>query len=194
MYMGTSTAPGGFGWIIPKSPDTANVGVGVRTRFMKSGRARDYLDHFVKAHPLASGKLRSGTVRTIMADVLPIGGAVSKTYSNRLLLVGDSAGMVMPTNGGGIPTAMVSGHIAGEVAALHVQRGELLSNYEARWQRAIGRELTASTRMRRFADFFMRHDRLLDWAMRILNTSGVKKVVTCKVPSGLDLVMRLLRY
>jgi len=48
--------------------------------------------------------------------------------------------------------------------------------------------------MRRFADFFMRHDTVFDWAMRILRTGGIKKVVTCKVPGGLDLVMRLLGY
>jgi digeranylgeranylglycerophospholipid reductase len=194
MYMGTSIAPGGYGWIIPKSSNAANVGVGVRTVFTRDGKARAYLDYFVNRYPLTSGKLRSGTVRTIITDLLPIDGAVSKTYSNSLLSVGDSAGMVMPTNGGGIPTAMVSGHIAGEVAALHVQRGKPLSDYEAGWQKAIGHELTSSTRMRRFADFFMRHDIAFDSAMRILHTGGIKKVVTCKVPGGLDLVMRLLGY
>lgn len=194
MYTGTCIAPGGYAWIIPKSRTAANVGVGVRTPFMKVGKARDHLDHFVLRYPLTADKLRSGIIRTMITDVLPIDGAVSKTYSNRLLSVGDSAGMVMPTNGGGIPPAMVSGHIAGEVAALHVLRGEPLSNYEARWKKALGRELAASTRMRRLADAFMRHDRLLDCAMRILRTDGIKKVVTCKIPSGLDSVMKLLGY
>lgn len=194
VYTGTRIAPGGYAWIIPKSRTVANVGVGVRTPFIKVGRARDHLDHFVQRYPLTADKLRSGTIRTMIADVLPIDGAVSKTYSNRVLSAGDSAGMVIPTNGAGIPTAMVSGHIAGEVAALHVLRGEPLSNYEARWQKALGRELSASTRMRRLADIFMRHDRLLDSAMRILRTDGIKKVITCKIPSGLDIVMKLLGY
>lgn len=194
MYTGTRIAPGGYAWIIPKGRTAANVGVGVRTPFMKVGKARDHLEHFVQRYPLTANKLRSGIIRTMIADVLPIDGAVSRTYSNRLLSVGDSAGMVMPTNGGGIPTAMVSGHIAGEVAALHVLRGEPLSNYEARWQKALGRELSASTRMRRLADVFMRNDRLLDGAMRILRTDGIRKVVTCKIPGGLDIVMKLLGY
>jgi digeranylgeranylglycerophospholipid reductase len=194
MYTGTRIAPGGYAWIIPKSRTAANVGVGVRTPFMKVGKARDHLDHFVQRFPLTAHKLRSGIIRTMIADVLPIDGAVSRTYSNRLLSVGDSAGMVMPTNGGGIPTAMVSGHIAGEVAALHVLRGEPLSSYEARWQKALGRELSASTRMRRLADVFMHHDRLLDCAMRILRTGGIKQVLTCKIPSVVDIVMKLLGY
>jgi len=194
MYMGASIAPGGYAWIIPKNETAANVGVGVRTTFMKSGKGRDYLDYFIRRYPLTGNKLRSGKIRAMITDLLPIDGAMSKTYSNRMLSVGDSAGMVMATNGGGIATAMVSGRLAGEVAALHVQRGEPLSNYEARWKKALGRELLASARMRQFGDLFMPHDRLFDWALRILRTSGIKKVVTCKIPRGLDTLMKLLGY
>lgn len=193
MYMGTAIAPGGYGWIIPKSSTTANVGIGIRTTF-KSGRAKDRLDYFVHRCSLTADRLHSGKIRTMIADALPVDGAVSKTYSDKLLLVGDAAGMVMPTNGGGIPTAMVSGRIAGEIAALHVKRNEPLSSYETRWNTALGRELSASARMRRFADVFMSHDRLFDQTLRILRTEGIKKVVTCKIPSGLDILMRTLGY
>lgn len=194
MYMGTSIAPGGYAWIIPKNDTAANVGVGLRTPFMKRGPGRDYLDHFVRRCPFTANKLASGKIQTMTADVLPIDGATSRTCSNSLLLVGDSACLVMPTNGGGIPTAMISGRIAGEVAAVHVQKGEPLSNYEHRWKRSFGRELSASARLRRFADLFMRHDRVFDWTMRVLRTGGIKKVVTCKIPSGLDPVMKLFGF
>jgi geranylgeranyl reductase family protein len=193
MYMGSSIAPGGYGWIIPKSSTTANIGVGIRTTFA-SGKLRTRLDHFVDGYSLTAGRLRAGRIQTMIADVLPVDGAVSKTYSDRILLVGDAAGMVMPTNGGGIPTAMVSGRIAGEVSALHVKKNESLSNYEARWKKAFGRELSVSTRMRRFADAFMPHDLLFDCSMRLLGTAGIKKVVTCKIPSGLGPLMRLFGW
>jgi len=194
MYMGASIAPGGYGWIIPKSRTTANVGVGIRTTFVSSLKGKEHLDYFMRAFPMTAGKLSPGTIRTMITDLLPMDGAVPKTFSNGLLSVGDCAGMVMATNGGGIPTAMVSGHIAGQVAALHIQRGEPLSRYEDRWKKAFGRELYASTRMRRFADVFMSHDTFLDWAMRILRTRGIKKVVTCKIPTGLGFLMKLLGY
>jgi digeranylgeranylglycerophospholipid reductase len=193
MYTGASIAPGGYGWIIPKDATTANIGIGIRTTF-KSGRGKDHLDYFVHGYPLTTEKLRQGSVRTMIADILPVDGAVSKTYSERILLAGDAAGMVMPTNGGGIPTAMVSGRIAGEVAALHVKRNEPLSTYEARWKKALGCELTASTRMRRFADVFMPYDILYAFTMRILGTAGIKKVVTCKIPGRVGVLMRLLGY
>jgi digeranylgeranylglycerophospholipid reductase len=193
MYMGASVAPGGYGWIIPKNSTTANIGIGIRTTF-KSRKWRTQLDHFVHGYSLTAERLHAGKIQTMIADVLPIDGAVSKTYSDRILLVGDAAGMVMPTNGGGIPTAMVSGRIAGEVAALHVKKNEPLSSYETRWKKAFGRELSASTRMRRFADAFMPHDLLFDYSMTLLGTAGIKKVVTCKIPSGLGPLMRLFGY
>jgi digeranylgeranylglycerophospholipid reductase len=193
MYIGASVAPGGYGWIIPKSPTTANIGVGIRTTF-KPCEWRTRLDQFVHAYPLTADKLQSGRIQRMIADVLPIDGVVSKTYSDRMLLAGDAAGMVMPTNGGGIPTAMVSGRIAGEVAALHVKKSESLSGYEARWKKAFGRELSASTQMRRFADAFMPHDLLFECSMRLLGISGIKKVLTCKIPCGLRPLMRLFGY
>mgnify|MGYP002153769211 CR=1 FL=1 len=194
MYTGTSIAPGGYAWIIPKSGSSANVGIGLRTTFTRSVKGRDFLDHFVRTYPPTASKLCSGMTRTMAVDVLPVDGTVSTTYTDTMLMVGDSAGMVMPTNGGGIPTAMVSGRIAGEVAAQHVQSGTPLSQYEDRWKEALGREVTASTRMRRFADYFMVNDRLFDMALRILRTGGIKKVLTCKVPTGLRILMWLLGY
>jgi len=192
MYMGTRISPGGYGWIIPKSNTTANIGVGVRTGFKTSVKGREHLDYFVRKYPITAHKLARGTVLTMITDVLPVDGPLSKTHADKMLLVGDSAGLVMPTNGGGIPTAMISGRIAGEVAVLHLRKGDPLSDYERRWKSAFGRELYASTRMRRFADVFMPHDTLFDWAMKVLRTSGIKKVVTCKIPRGLDVLMRLL--
>jgi geranylgeranyl reductase family protein len=193
MYMGASIAPGGYGWIIPKGSTTANIGIGIRTKF-KSGKGKDHLDYFIHAYPLTAEKLRPGNIQTMIADVLPVDGAVPKTHSERILLAGDAAGMVMPTNGGGIPTAMVSGRIAGEVAALHVKKNEPLSTYETKWKKALGRELTASTRMRRFADVFMPHDILYALTLRILGTAGIKKVVTCKIPGRVGILMKLLGY
>jgi hypothetical protein len=80
------------------------------------------------------------------------------------------------------------------VAALHVKKNEPLSSYEARWKKAFGRELSVSTRMRRFADAFMRHDLLLACSMRLMGTAGIKKVVTCKVPGGLGPLMMVFGY
>src|SRR5258706_14658161 len=47
--------------------------------------------------------------------ILPL-GAIGRTYGDRLLAIGDAAGLVKPTTGGGIHYSIVSASIAADVA------------------------------------------------------------------------------
>ncbi len=138
MYLGTEFAPGGYGWIIPKGNKSANVGIGIRTSYSKKNDGRGYLQYFLHDCSLTKNKLQGGKPGPMIADVLPVDGPVKKTYSEHVMAVGDAAAMVMPTNGGGIATAMITGTIAGQVAADHLQRNVPLSDYEVRWKEAMG--------------------------------------------------------
>ncbi len=189
MYFGTDFAPGGYGWIIPKGDGSANVGIGIRTSYSKRREGKSYLDFFIRECTLTKEKLSGGLPGTMIADVLPVDGPIARTYSERVMAVGDAAGMVMPTNGGGISTAMITGEIAGRTAADHVQKGLPLSEYQKRWQEVMGREMRVSTALRRYADPFMRNDLLFHLVMRFLGTKGIKDVITCKVPKGLGLMI-----
>jgi digeranylgeranylglycerophospholipid reductase len=185
MYMGTEFAPGGYGWIIPKGNSSANVGIGIRTSYSKKTDARRYLQFFLDECPLSRRKLEGGKPGPMIADVLPVDGPLPKTFSGQVMAVGDAAGMVMPTNGGGIATAMITGEIAGQVAADHVQKGIPISEYERRWKQAMGREMLVSTRLRRMADHFMGNDLIFHALLRLLGTQGIKNVITCRAPKGL---------
>ncbi|HUK28297.1 MAG TPA: NAD(P)/FAD-dependent oxidoreductase [Candidatus Acidoferrales bacterium] len=185
MYMGMKFAPGGYGWIIPKGDNSANVGIGIRTPYSKRNDGRGYLQFFLNDCDLTKQKLEGGMSGPMIADVLPVDGPVTKTYSSRVLAVGDAAGMVMPTNGGGISTAMITGRIAGQVAADHVKNGVSLSEYERKWVEVLGREMRVSTRLRRLADHFMGNDFIFHSLLGVLGTQGIKDVITCRVPGVL---------
>lgn len=62
-----------------------------------------------------------------------------------MLLVGDAAGQVKPTSGGGIYTGTLCARIAGEIAGYAALTGKTkektLLEYERRWQEKIGDEL-----------------------------------------------------
>ncbi len=185
MYIGTEFAPGGYGWIIPKGNRSANVGIGIRTSYSKKNDGRSYLHFFLDTCSLTKLKLEGGKPGPMIADVLPVDGPLAATYCGHVMAVGDAAGMVMPTNGGGIATAMITGEIAGEVAADHIQKGVPLSEYEKKWKQAMGKEMYVSTRLRRLADRFMGNDLLFHLLLRVLGTQGVKDVITCRPPRGL---------
>jgi len=189
MYLGTKFAPGGYGWIIPKGNRSANVGIGIRTSYSKKSDGRGYLQYFLHEYSLTRSKLEGGKPGPMIADVLPVDGPLKRTYSKDVMAVGDAAAMVMPTNGGGIATAMITGAIAGQVAVDHLQNNKPLSDYEFRWKQVMGREMVTSTKMRRLADRVMGHDLLFHLMLKVLDTRGIKDVITCRVPRGLSLLI-----
>src|SRR5438093_680965 len=99
MFFG-NLAPGGYAWIIPKA-GCANVGLGTWERFR--GNLRDLFNKFVAARGLQPGKATGGFV--------PVLGPPPRTVKDNVMLVGDAAGMVMATNGGGNNVAMIAGRL-----------------------------------------------------------------------------------
>lgn len=80
---------------------------------------------------------------------------------------------------------MITGRIAGQVAADHVKNGVSLSEYERKWVEVLGREMRVSTRLRRLADHFMGNDFIFHSLLGVLGTQGIKDVITCRVPGVL---------
>lgn len=183
MYMGTKYAPGGYAWIIPKGDRIANVGTGIRTPYVPGREnVKIYMDAFMKHHPAVANRLRNGRILQVVGDVLPVDGPIPQTYNQYAMAIGDAAGMVMPTNGGGIAPAIMTGMIAARVAKEHLETDTPLSLYEERWKEALGKELLVSTKIRRMSDWFMKHDQLFHLLLRYLGANGIRDVITCRVP------------
>src|SRR5207245_5991591 len=118
-------------------------------------KIRDLLSGFVEENKVAGAKLKGGQKASMIADSLPVDGPLSRTYSDRVMAVGDAAGMVMPTNGGGIQTALVTGRLAGEAAVQYFEDKTPLSSYEEAWKDQIGVEMENSKVMRQASDRLM---------------------------------------
>lgn len=168
MFFG-NLAPGGYAWIIPKG-DCANVGLGTWQYFR--GNLRALFGKFVTDHRLEPGKATGGYV--------PVLGPIQSTVKDNVLLVGDAAGHVMATNGGGINVSMICGRIAGEVAADHVLSGAALTDYEARWRAAVGGPLARGARIKELADRFFGNDRVLEAAMILLGRRRMGRAIRCQ--------------
>jgi len=142
IYLGRKYALGFYAWIIPKRDGSAKIGLAAKT-----GNLKEYLQRFMHNHPIASKKLKKSKIVKKSFHPITLGGAISRTYHNGLLIVGDAASQVKPTTGGGIIFGLMCSKIAGEVAAKAVMNknysAKLLSQYQYRWKKTIGFELTA---------------------------------------------------
>ena len=100
MYSGSEIAPGFFAWVIPSGFGSHRIGVWSTPERLK-GRSVEQCYEDLKNHPL--WKERFENVHEIARFCGPIpSGMVKKTVRDRVLLLGDAAGMAKPTTGGGI--------------------------------------------------------------------------------------------
>lgn len=120
----------GYGWIFPVGSDVVNVGVGFlpRTREKRTTTAafRRFAQHVMP------GARQRGPVKgyPIRVDFL-----TAPTFSNRVLLVGEAAGLVNPLTGEGIDYALESGVIA----AQHILTDRAPAHYDAALRERFGR-------------------------------------------------------
>jgi len=129
-------APGLFAWVIPCGEDRARIGLCAR----ESGC--DLLRAFLRKDLIRKRLL--GSAASLTVGGLPLGPPAS-TVSEGFMAVGDAAGQVKPTSGGGIYPGLVAAKIAGSVAAAAALEGDCsmkrLAEYDRRWRAALGREL-----------------------------------------------------
>lgn len=100
MYSGESIAPGFFAWVIPSGFGTHRIGLW-STADRLNGRSIESCYQDLLDHPL--WKDRFSETQEIARYCGPVpSGMVKKTVKERVMLLGDAAGMAKPTTGGGI--------------------------------------------------------------------------------------------
>ena len=86
--------------------------------------------------------------------ILPL-SRISRTYGDRFIAIGDAAGLVKPTTGGGIYYSLLSGRLAATVLSSGLKDDVLdrgrLEDYERQWSGRLGGEIRAGRAFRRLA-------------------------------------------
>ena len=149
VHFGSTVAPRGFAWAVPVRRERPYVRIGVMCdgdagrffqRMLDTLSTRWGIDDAVRCQP--------------RQKVLPL-APLKQTYADRVLLLGDAAGLVKPTTGGGIYYSLVSGALASETVVAALRRGNLsadaLAGYETRWRKRLGAELRWQLVLRRIA-------------------------------------------
>ena len=145
VYCGSSVAPGFFAWLVPIGGSRAKAGLLCRSN------PREHISALLE-RLAGEGK--------IVRDDYPVNygniplKTLAKTYGNRLVVIGDAAGQVKPTTGGGIYFGLLSAIEAVEVMDEALKAGDLsarrLSRYQKRWQKLLSQELTIDYWAHRF--------------------------------------------
>jgi geranylgeranyl reductase family protein len=194
---GREVAPGGFAWTVPVTRPT---GQHARIGLMCDEDATRYFDRLLRGVSARWGLSttdETGAPHVPRQKILPL-APIRRTFADRLLAVGDAAGLVKATTGGGIFYSLVSAGIASEVlaSALRADRleGGSLQPYEKAWRARLGPELKAQLRLRRLSQRLSDHD--VDEFFELARTDGVMPIVrkTARFNQHRDLILSLLRH
>ena len=119
LHLGRDTAPEGFAWVVPVRRDgRARLRIGLMAR----GDTEGHLDRFL--HRAAVAERLAARPGAATRRLLPL-GPLARTYAERVLAVGDAAGLTKPTTGGGIFYSLLSGLLAAETLVPALRRDQL---------------------------------------------------------------------
>lgn len=193
VHFGSEVAPGGFAWAVPVRRSTGwSVRVGVMASHDAPVFFREVIGRVAPRWGITTEEIPEPRRR-----MLPL-APIHRTYADRLLVVGDAAGLVKATTGGGIYYSLLSGAIAADVLLDGLQHDRLharaLQAYERLWKAKCASEFSAQLQLRRVAERL--DDGEIDALFDLALTDGVMPIVqrTARFNRHRDLVIALFKH
>ena len=193
LHFGRDIAPGGFAWAVPV---WRSGGSYVRVGVMAERDAPTYFARMLE-------RIAPRWDAPVQADgpprqkILPL-ASLARTYRDRLIAVGDAAGLVKPTTGGGIYYGLLSAAIGADVAeralAGNAFKARALAEYQRLWQRRLKPELDAQSSFRKLAQQLS--DVEIEGLFELARTDGVMPIVhrAAEFNRHRRLIVALLRH
>lgn len=145
VYSGTDIAPGFFAWLVPTGDDRAKVGLLCKND--PKIHLRNFLDRVARR-----GRINN-TSEKVQYGMVPL-QPLARTFGEHFLVVGDAAGQVKPTTGGGIFFGLICANLAvqtiDEVFKASDFSQKKFSAYQKRWHRQLKQELSIDYWAHRF--------------------------------------------
>ena len=170
LYFNSHIANNFFAWVIPTADNHARIGLATAYR-----NPRQALDKFRNRNPI----LANAKVERRFGGMVYTGGPLSRTISKRFVNIGDAAGQVKATTGGGVVAggncAIMAARYIADSLATGTYRHHRLVEYERRWQRSWGRQLWLMALLRRFVNVLENHE--LDTLFGNLQDANIRQLV-----------------
>jgi digeranylgeranylglycerophospholipid reductase len=185
VYFGQEIAPDSFAWLVPISAHKAYVGL------LSTSQAKLHVQKFLLT-PFCQGRIMGQEVE-IRQRAIPI-GTLSRSYGDRVLVIGDAAGQVKPTTGGGI----YFGHLGAQIAANVLDEAlssdnltaDRLGRYQKQWKAKMGKELSRGYWARRA--YAKLGDRQIEGIFNMLDSGGMARALLNSRDFSFDWHSRLI--
>ncbi len=133
-YLWPHLAPKGYLWVIPKGERTCNIGMATPPAAGVKARLEQFIQQL---------GLKNLEIERITGGRIPASGPMPRTYTQRLLIIGDAAGFTNPIFKGGTYLALKSASLAASIAIDAFKHNTFgadhFSLYQSRWRRLFPR-------------------------------------------------------
>jgi geranylgeranyl reductase family protein len=145
VYWGRRYSTGFFGWAIPLTEGRTRVGVMTEGHGMEGlNSILSEIGKYSEICPEGNGVKRRGIAF----------GTIPRSFSDRIVVIGEAAGQIKTTTGGGIYYGLLSAELASEVIGKAFKNGsfkaEILSEYERKWRKMLGKEIIVGEYLHKF--------------------------------------------
>ncbi len=176
VFTGDALGRGGFGWLVPWRDGLGLAGLLTRKHTMH--RLNEHL-----ARLRAAGRI-GRVVERFRLRAVPV-GLPDRTVADGIVAVGDVAGQVKPTSGGGIYYALLGAEIAATTLAEALESGDVtaggLAPYEERWRAALGSEIRQGVLLRQLVEQLP--ESAIEQLHRLLGVPVLRRVLVSAAPS-----------
>jgi digeranylgeranylglycerophospholipid reductase len=193
VHFGRDVAPNGFAWVVPvHRGDRWFARVGLMCERDSASCFQRFFDRVSRRWQLDGGGDREPRQKLLPLAPIP------RTSMTRLLAIGDAAGIVKATTGGGIYYSVLTASLAATTLLrafrVNVFDGATLARYDRAWQRRLGAEIRAQQQLRVLAHQL--GDRDIEAFFDLARTDGVMPIVrkTARFNQHRSLILALLRH
>ena len=142
IHLGQQIAPNSFGWVIPAGDHATRIGV------LTERRGKTPLKRLLeKRLNISVNKLNEDE---LLLKPIAYGGA-KRTVNGKIIAVGEAAGQVKTTTGGGIFYGLLCSEIAVTKLSQTLKNGKDLADYDITWHSALASELDIGLHLRKIA-------------------------------------------
>ncbi len=201
IHLNNHMAPGGYGWVFPKSGNRINVGLGVQKKSLdirnaklgKRDNLQTLIDEYVRWNPLFRNlriwnKNNNGKGSWSVAVRRQMESLVYDGY----LGAGDSMVMPNPISAGGIGPALMSGILAGENAARAVEAQDTSTagmwQYNLDYNEAYGKKMAGMEVFRIYLQSL--NNDILNYGMKTFLTTKEASDITLGIVPELSLASK----
>jgi geranylgeranyl reductase family protein len=172
-----------FTWVVPVDEDTVRVGLGTSND-----------DGHIAVRKFIEKRFGDMNIPPIHGGLVCTGGSVKRTVFPGMLLVGDVAGQVKPTTGGGVVIGGLCAKLVGEAASKYLSSGTQsdLDWYDDEWRSLYGNELSTMLTLRKMLNSM--GDERLSRMFKAFNAEGMGEKLTRLVEEGdMDMQASVIR-